>query len=152
MYCPCCAGRNVPSIHLPHRGGSFDGDSRHMAPKQFGIHRTSEPRKPCIPGDLLDVPLPVITDLVITPIVSYCNVLIIHSSRQNSFATAYLIGYTTLGSNDTRLGSPKRSVRRTSTTRKRQRAVTPLLCGGGSVQPSSSEFSGRTSSYLSRNS
>ena len=39
---------------------------------------------PRIPGDLLSVPIPAIMDLVNAPIVSYCNVLIIHpASRIN---------------------------------------------------------------------
>ena len=68
-----------------------------MASGQFEIHRTAEPYKPRIPGDLLSVPLPVITDLVNAPIVSYRDGLIIHCSQKNSFATVCLIGYTPLG-------------------------------------------------------
>ena len=59
---------------------------------------------PRIPGDLLGVPLPAITDLVNAPIVSYFDVLMVHSSHRNPSATGYLIGYTALGYNDTPYG------------------------------------------------
>ena len=100
MFCPCCAGRT----HDVDESGNFDGNGYSPLPGQPGIHRTSEPCKLRIPGDLLGAPLPVIMDLVNTSIVSFRNVLIIHSSQQNSFATVYLIGYTTPGHNDTPYG------------------------------------------------
>lgn len=81
MFCPCCAGRTVSSIRHLDQSGNVDGGGRSLAPNQFETLRTSEPYNPRIPGDLLSVPLPAITDLVNTPIVSYCNVLIIHSSQ-----------------------------------------------------------------------
>jgi len=61
---------------------------------------------PRIPGDLLSVPIPAITNLVNAPIVSYCNVRRPDnsSSQQNQSATGYLIGYTALGYNDTPYG------------------------------------------------
>lgn len=70
MICPCCAGRTVSSIyHLDQRGNS-DGNGRPLTPDRFEMDRASEPSKLYIPGDLLGVPLPVITDLVNLPIVS----------------------------------------------------------------------------------
>jgi len=63
MLCPCCAGRTLPSFHDANQSGSSHGDSRPLAPEQFEIHRTSEPYKPCIPGDDLSVSLPAFADL-----------------------------------------------------------------------------------------
>jgi len=76
--------------------GNVDGNES-PAPEQFGIHRTSGPCKPRIPGDRLDV-RPVIANLVRT---THC---VISERLDNSFATVYLIGYTTLGCSDTQWG------------------------------------------------
>lgn len=70
MFCPCCAGRTVSSIHRFDQSGNSDGNRRPMATDQFETDRTSEPSKLRIPGDLLGVPLPVITNFVNIPIVS----------------------------------------------------------------------------------
>ena len=100
MFCPCCAGRAIePSDPIDERGNS-DGKGRSTASEQFGIHRTLEH----IERDLLGVPLPVIANLVNACIVSLFGVLMTHCSRQNSFATVCLIGYTARGYSDTRYG------------------------------------------------
>jgi len=63
MFCPCCAGRTVSSIHDLDESGSCDGDRCCLASGEFETHRNLEPCTPCISGDLLGVPLAVATDL-----------------------------------------------------------------------------------------
>jgi len=63
MYCPCCAGRTISSTHHSDESGKFDGENSSLTHERFEIRGTPEPCKPHFPGDLLSVPLPVITDL-----------------------------------------------------------------------------------------
>jgi len=146
MFCPCCAGRTGSSIHHLDESGNSDGDGRCLASDQFETHRVSEPCMPRIPGDLLGVPIPVITDLVNAPIVSYFNVLIIHPATRIDPPQAPELDILHSGTTTRHMGLPEpqpdmSDVRRTSARRKRSQTVASLFRGGGSGWRSGSRVS-----------